>query len=241
MKNFATFCLVLAALVLTCQAYWGTFDLEVKTNRGHVCNFEKGNSDSMKRARTDTCTRDFEKKKSIAFGFVVNWWEASRSDYPWCYHNDGTFWKASWDWCVEYLWSYSVNDDQLLIRDSRQGVSKTAAKNKKCYYSYYYTARSYYAAVAECKKKGNGWDLASFQAVFEFKGTELVNYGLAGKSYDNLVKGISPLDQTLKVFWIKNENKFSDRCILYNTATSKYSFVPCKGDTVATFACERDF
>ena len=86
-----------------------------------------------------------------------------------------------------YLWSYSVNDDQLLIRDSRQGVSKTAAKNKKCYYSYYYTARSYYAAVAECQKKGNGYDLASFQAVFEFKGTELVNYGLAGKSYDNIV------------------------------------------------------
>ena len=84
----------------------GTYDLQVETNGGHTCNFNKGQRENLKRARTDTCTRDFEKKKSIAFEYAGardDWWEESRSSYPWCYHDDGTFWTAEWDWCYGML------------------------------------------------------------------------------------------------------------------------------------------
>ena len=74
-----------------------------------------------------------------------------------------------------------------MIRDSRHGVSKTGAKIKKYVYSYYYTARTYHAAVAKCKKKGQEWDVASFQAVFDYKDGMPVLKSLAQKSFDNIM------------------------------------------------------
>ena len=41
--------------------------------------------------------------------------------------------------------------------------------------------------VAECKTKGQECDVASFQAVFEFKGIDQVNNGFARKPYDKIV------------------------------------------------------
>ena len=85
----------------------GTFDLEVETDGGHVCDFGKNfDGRSLKRSRTDTCSRDYKYLwrpwSKVVAGYVGNkeHWKDWTSDYPWCYHNDGSFWTANWDRCV---------------------------------------------------------------------------------------------------------------------------------------------
>ena len=36
-------------------------------------------------------------------GYAKEHWKDWTSDYPWCYHNDGSFWTANWDRCVGEL------------------------------------------------------------------------------------------------------------------------------------------
>ena len=75
-----------------------------------MCDFGKNfDGSSLKRARTDTCSRDYKYLwrpwSKVVAGYVGNkeHWKDWKSDYPWCYHNEGSFWTANWGWCVGEL------------------------------------------------------------------------------------------------------------------------------------------
>ena len=87
----------------------GTSELRVKTEGGHVCNFDYSTiwtKNLYKLATRSTCTRKYEKKTSVTMnyaGYKDPWWEEKTSKYPWCFHNDATFWNSNWDWCIRQL------------------------------------------------------------------------------------------------------------------------------------------
>ena len=69
-----------------------------------MCNF--GYRTSLRLATRNTCTRKYKEKKSLSYEFAgagSYWWEEKTSNYPWCYHNDGTNWN-NWDWCQGQLY-----------------------------------------------------------------------------------------------------------------------------------------
>jgi len=241
MNKFITFSLVLATFILSCQAYWGNRGLRVITFGEHTCDF--GHPTSLILATSNTCTRKYKEKKSVSFEFAgarEDWWEEKTSNYPWCYHNDGTFWKANWDFCLHYWWSFIVDDDHLLIRESRQGVSKTGTKEKNLYFYYYHTGTSYWKAVELCRARS--YEVASFQALFEFKNGQLqTDSDLYGKSIKNIEKALDPLDQTFDVFWIRNENSDVSKCLQYNRYAGwneRVKAVNCNWGR--TFVCEKN-
>ena len=83
----------------------GNRGLRVITFGEHTCDF--GHPTSLILATSNTCTRKYKEKKSVSFEFAgarEDWWEEKTSNYPWCYHNDGTFWKANWDFCLRQLY-----------------------------------------------------------------------------------------------------------------------------------------
>ena len=79
-----------------------------------------------------------------------------------------------------YTWKYSVDDDRLLLRN------KTGAKVTTYSYNSYFKKINYAGAVAECETRGEGWHVASFQALFDFKDGEVIKNELYRKSMDNI-------------------------------------------------------
>ena len=55
-----------------------------------------------------------------------------------------------------YTWEIEFPEDKHLI--------KSESRRKQYYYDYYQTETSYEVARKICKSRGDGWDLASFQA-----------------------------------------------------------------------------
>ena len=86
----------------------------------------------------------------------------------------------------DYWWTFVVGDYYLLIRESRQGVFKNGTKEKDLYFNYYNTGASYWNAVQRCRSRGSGWELASFQALFEFKDEQLLTNDLYVSSIYNI-------------------------------------------------------
>ena len=62
-----------------------------------------------------------------------------------------------------------MEDDRHLINKTNPGVLEDGAKSKTYYFNYYYYGETYSTAVRNCKSLGKGWDVASFQTLFEFK------------------------------------------------------------------------
>ena len=70
-----------------------------------------------------------------------------------------------------YTWNVEYPEDRHLI--------KSQSRRKKYYYNYYQYGTTYEDARRICQSKGDGWDVANFQALSP-----------KGESYDISVKNI---------------------------------------------------
>ena len=59
-----------------------------------------------------------------------------------------------------------------MLNKTSPGILRDDLRSKTYYFSYNQTGSTYSAAVRNCKSLGWGWDVASFQTLFEFKNSK---------------------------------------------------------------------
>ena len=100
-----------------------------------------------------------------------------------------------------------MEDDRHLINKTNPGVLEDGAKSKTYYFNYYYYGETYSTAARNCKSLGKGWDVASFQTLFEFK-TSL--YLLNDKHSDLYLKSLYNLELVIFITLFNIFFKFLD-------------------------------
>ena len=83
-----------------------------------------------------------------------------------------------------YSWEIDFDQQNKLI--------KSESRKKEYYFSYDYTETTYEEARRICRGKGDGWDVASFQAKpsYELDHTGMTRFARGGWTYDNSVANI---------------------------------------------------
>merc|ERR1712032_292393 len=254
MKSTLLIFLVSALILLSSGQYNGISNRKVKTFDGNECDFGMYNTHSHKYQPEEwgSCTRNFMKKvrirsEEIEYEKPVQeyGWMDETSYWPWCFY--GASYSSDWDFCSEYYWVFYVKDDEHLINKTNPGVVEDGSKNKTYYFNYKQTGSTYSAAVKTCKSLGEGWDVASFQTLFEFKNSRYIlndkHSDFYLKSIHNLERGISPLIQTFDTFWVKNENSDFNTCLRYNryaNDVSEWRVTTEYCHATHTFVCEKD-
>ena len=77
-----------------------------------------------------------------------------------------------------------------MINKTNPGVLVDGSKGKSYYFNYNQTGTTYSTAVRTCQILGWGWDVASFQTLFEFKNSKNI---LNDKQSDLYLKSIHNL------------------------------------------------
>ena len=88
------------------------------------------------------------------------------------------FLSAAYSWEIEF-----TQQNQLIKGESRK---------KEYYFSYDYTVKTYKEARKICRGKGDGWDVASFQAKssYELDYTGMTRFARRGLTYNKSVENI---------------------------------------------------
>jgi len=250
MKTTLLVFFVFALISLSSGDYNGIFNRKVRTFDGNFCDFSMydSHSDHYDPEEWRSCTRNFRKKIEAEMEYAAlksHWWVDRSSHWPWCYYGAST---SDWDFCSKYYWDFYVKDDELLINKTNPGVLVDGSKGKTYYFNYNQTGSTFSTAVKNCKSLGRGWDVASFQTLFEFKTSKYIyndeQSELYLKSIHNLKRGISPLSQTFDTFWVKNENNDFSTCLRYkrnyfrNNSDRRVTTENC--DATHTYVCEKN-
>jgi len=199
-----TFALVILATIFL-SGHAKVWNVEVKTFEGHKCDFSVWDEYDITPAYGHTCVRMYK---------TWTWWKAP---YPWCYQNGG-----SWDYCNAYTWNVEYPEDRHMI--------KSQSRRKKYYFNYYQYATTYEDARKSCQSRGDGWDVADFQAV---------PWKTYGDSVKNIKEALLPLIETWDAFWVKNEDD-EKQCLDFDSDRSDYTFKYASCDSKKTFVCEKD-
>jgi len=212
---------------------WRTFDniggMELRWAK--TCDWNKWEELGYVPEYKYTCTNKYWVKKMVDGEEVL---EEHLSSMVWCpnVRGDGI---VSWTHCRFWNWSYWI-------------VNNFLGHNKKEYsygevdrFNHYRYARQW------CLDKGRGWDLASFQTMFNTSLGEIHqddNYYLSMgniRSILDILKGLKYDDRPL-VFWVRNDQAFSHmgkyeraknlhytarNCLVYDMKSDEVRFEDC--------------
>ena len=90
---------------------------------------------------------------------------------------------------TDYTWEIEFPEDKHLI--------KSESRKKQYYYNYYQTGTTYKDARKICQSRGEGWDLASFQAKpykYLLYNNEKGNWWWYYSSYDDYYKSVQNIE-----------------------------------------------
>jgi len=201
----------------------------------------------------DTCTyKHFTWAWENKDGDCCTWEKTEHtSSKPWCPSKTGGG-VTDWQYCTFWRWQYEVNNNFL------------GQNYKKYEYGFLHRNRwSYRYARSSCLEKGVGWDLASFQTMFNTSLGEIYQDDNYFQSMDNLR---SILD-TMKAkkyqypdsyqFWVRNDQSFmgmdkyeraknlhytARNCLVYDFIKDTIKFERCDNDEKEFLVvCEYDW
>ena len=97
-----------------------------------------------------------------------------------------------------------------MINKTNPGVLVDGSKGKTYYFNYNQTGSTFSTAVKNCKSLGRGWDVASFQTLFEFKTSKYIYNDEQSELYLKSIHNLKLViyDDVFFSLWVKIKQLF---------------------------------